>query len=184
LFARAVAGVGTGKRIFLPPSAISRMARSAALLLTLRQPSSAKRVKEATAFFHRSFLARLSSRATDQTPTPHARMGETTAAPLRRSLIHACWIVIQNRREPALDLREAPAIAVGVTSLPVYSGWVRRSRRAVRRVQPDRRHYQKPRDSQTYDSYKYPTFGFHFPPPSLNASQRSASAMLVPLRRA
>jgi hypothetical protein len=44
LFARAAAGVGTGKKTFLPPSAISRMARSAALLLTLSQPPSAKRV--------------------------------------------------------------------------------------------------------------------------------------------
>jgi hypothetical protein len=131
------------------------------------------------------FLARLTSRATDQSPIRHARMGETTAtAPLRRSLIPACRIVIQNRHEPALDPRDASAIAASVTSLPVYGWWVRRSRRAARRIHPDRRHNQKPRDKHTDDSHDYPTFGFHFPPSSLNASQRSASAMLVPLRRA
>ncbi len=92
----------------------------------------------------------------------------TTAAPIRRSLIHACRVVNQNRREPTLDLRDAPAIAAGVTSLPVYGGWVRRSRSAVRRIHPDRRHYQKPRDKQTDDSHEYPTFGFHIPPPWLN----------------
>jgi hypothetical protein len=119
--------------------------------------------------FHRSFLARLSSRAPDHSPAPHARIGETPAAPIRRrSLIHACWIVIQNRREPALNLRDAPAIAAGVTSLPVYGGWVRRSRRAMRRVQPDRRESKHRYDNQTNDSYEYPTFGFHFPPPWLN----------------
>ena len=120
---------------FLPPSAIGRMARSAALLLILRPPSSpAKRVKKGDRrFFTAVFLARLSSRATDLAPTRHARMGETkTATPLRRrGLVHAYRIVIQNRREPALNLRDAHA--AGVTSLSVYGGWVRRSRRAVLR---------------------------------------------------
>jgi hypothetical protein len=85
------------------------------------------------AFFHRSFLARLSLRATHASQTRHARMGETaTAAPIRRrGLVHACHIVIQNRREPTLDLRDAHA--ADVTSLSVYGGWVRRSRRAVLR---------------------------------------------------
>jgi hypothetical protein len=85
------------------------------------------------AFFHRGFLARLSLRTTHASQTRHARMGETaTAAPLRRrGLVYACHIVIQNRREPTLDLRDAHA--ADVTSLSVYGGWVRRSRRAVLR---------------------------------------------------
>ena len=62
-------------------------------------------------------------------------MGETkTAIPLRRrGLVHASRIAIQNRRKPALDLRDAHVIAAGETSLSVYGGRVRRSRRAVLR---------------------------------------------------
>jgi len=135
------------KRQFLPQGAIGRMARLAALLRILRKPSPAKRVQRGgRRFFTEVFLARLSYRASDLTPTRHARVGETkTATPLRRrSLAHACRIVLQNRREPALDLRDAHVIAAGVTSLSVYGGWERRSRRAVRRWQPDHRHYEEP----------------------------------------
>jgi hypothetical protein len=60
---------------------------------------------------------------------PDGRMGGRTTP--RRSLIHACRTVNQNRRQPALDLRDAHA--ADVTSLSVYGGWVRRSRRAVLR---------------------------------------------------
>ncbi len=89
-------------------------------------------------------------------------MGETTtAAPLRRSLIHACPIVIQNQREPALDLRDAHANAAGV--IPRFLGLARSREAAVRH--PDHRHYYKPYAKQTNDCYEYPTFGFHFPPP-------------------
>jgi hypothetical protein len=53
-----------------------------------------------------------------------------TASLCRRGLAHASRIAIESRREPALDLRDAHAIA-GITSLSAYGGWVRRSRRAV-----------------------------------------------------
>jgi hypothetical protein len=56
-------------------------------------------------------------------------MGETTTS--RRGLVHACRFVIQSRREPAVDLRDAHA--AGETSLSVYGGWVSRSRRALLR---------------------------------------------------
>jgi hypothetical protein len=73
------------------------------------------------------------------------RMGKMkTALPLRsRGLVHASLTVIQNPREPALDLRDAHAIAVGVTSLSTYGGWVRRPRRAELRWEPDNRPSQE-----------------------------------------
>src|ERR1700682_5173117 len=102
------------------------MARSAELLSILTPSSPAKRVKRGDRrFFTAVFLARLSCRATDPSQTRHARMGETkTVTPLRRrGLVHASRIVIQNRREPARDLRDAHA--AGVTS--PFPDWVRRS---------------------------------------------------------
>jgi hypothetical protein len=160
---------------FVRPSAIGRLARSAALLLILRQPSSAKRVKRGDwRFFTAAFFSR----------HWHARMGETkTATPLRRrGLVHTCRIVIQNRREPARDLRDAHA--AGVTSLSVYGGWVRRSRRAVLRWHPDHRHYEEPCGKQSNDAYEYPTFSFHFPPPLLNRrpTDDPISRLRLPLR--
>ena len=88
----------------------------------LRQPSRAKRVTEATGF---SPLA-----PQIQAKPGMPAWGETkTATPLRRrGLVHASLIVIQNRRGPARDL--CYAHAAGVTSLSVYGGRERRSRRA------------------------------------------------------
>jgi hypothetical protein len=67
---------------FVRPSAIGRLARSAAFVAHLE----AKRVKRGGwRFFTAVFLARLSSRATDPSQTRHARMGETkTATPRPR----------------------------------------------------------------------------------------------------
>jgi hypothetical protein len=126
-------GVGPSKKILAaerdwPNGALGR------IVAHLEAATSAKRVKRSDwRFFTAVFFARLSSRATDPSQTRHARMGETkTATPLRRrGLVHASRIVIQNRREPALDLRDAHA--ADVTSLSVYGGWERRSRRAVLR---------------------------------------------------
>jgi hypothetical protein len=119
-------------------------------------------------FFTAVFFGAVFSRNRSK-PNPACPHGQgNDPAPLRRSLIQACRTATQNPREPALGLRDALAIAADVTSLPVYGGWVRRSRRAMRRIHPYRRHYQKPCDKQTDDSDKYPTFGFHFPPPWLN----------------
>jgi hypothetical protein len=139
------------------PRAIGRMARSAALLRILGQPSPAQRVNGgARRFFHRLFLARL-SRATYPSQTRHARMGETTTAtPLRRrGLVHAS--------EPARDLRDAHA--AGVTS--PFPDWVRRSQ-LVYRWHPYHRHYEEPCGKQTNDAYEYQNFLTHFPPPLLN----------------
>jgi hypothetical protein len=100
---------------------ISRTARSAALLLILRQLSAAKRAKtDDSCFFRSLFGAAFLSRHTPS-QTRNARLGETTTS--RRGLVHAYRFVIQIRREPALDLRDAHAASV--TSLSVYGGWVR-----------------------------------------------------------
>ena len=117
----------------LRPSAIGRMARSAALLLILRQPSPAKECQERRQVFFSQFLRCglfLAPHPEPNPECPHGRDddGRTTS---RRGLVHACRFVIQTRREPAVDLRDAHA--AGVTSLSVYGGWVRRSRRAVLR---------------------------------------------------
>lgn len=92
-------------------------------------------------------------------------MGETTtAAPLlRRGLVHASRTVNQNGRDPALDLRDAHA--ADVTSLSVYGGRERRSRRAGCRWQPDNRESYHRYDNQTKDPDEYQEFSFHFRPP-------------------
>ena len=88
------------------------------------------------------FSVRLSFRATDPSQTRHTRMGETTAAaPLRRrGLVHACLIVIHNWRKPALDLRDAHAIAAGV--IPRVLSLARSRDAAV--WHPNKREYQEP----------------------------------------
>ncbi|MGH6823785.1 MAG: hypothetical protein ACREC4_09925, partial [Methylocella sp.] len=93
-------------------------------------------------------------------------MGETTAAaPIRRrGLVHAFRIVTQNRREPALNLRGARAVAAGV--IPRFLCSARNPRSTAWHA--DHRHYDEPYGKQSNDSHEYPTFGFHFPPPKLN----------------
>jgi hypothetical protein len=108
----------------MQPSAIGQMARSAVIVARL------------------FFSVRFSFRATDPSQTRRARMGETTAAaPLRRrSLVHACLIVIHNWWKPALDLGEAHAITAGV--IPRFLGLARSRDAAV--WHPDHREYQEP----------------------------------------
>jgi hypothetical protein len=146
---------------FVRPSAIGRLARSAALLLILRQSASRGAAGVSSPRFSwRGFLLAPQIRAKPGMPAWARRRRP------HRGLVHACRIVIQNRREPARDLRDARA--AGVTSLPVYGGWVRRSRRAMLRWHPDKRESQERCDSHTNESHEYPTFSFHFPPPLLN----------------
>ena len=143
------------------------MARSAALLLILRQPPPAKRVNGRDSLSLTAvFPVRISSRATDPNPTRHGRMGETkTATPFRRrGLVHACRIVIQTQRKRALDLRDARAIAPGV--IPRFLSSARNPRSTL--WHPDHRHHDEPYAKQTNDPHEYPTFGFHFRPPLLN----------------
>jgi len=123
-FACARGGRRRNKQKTMQPSAIGRMARSAVLLLSC------------------FFSVRLSFRATDPSRTRHARMGETTAAaPLRcRGSVHACLIVIHSWRKPALDLRDAHAIAADVISRLLS---LARSRDAAV-WHPDHREYQEP----------------------------------------
>ena len=87
------------------------------------------------------FSVRLTFRAAHPSQTRHTRMGETTAAaPLRRrGLVHACQIVIHNWRKPALDLRDAHAIAAGV--IPRVLSLARSRDAAV--WHPDKREYQE-----------------------------------------
>src|SRR5258707_4422256 len=70
---------------FVRPSAIGRLARSAALLLILRQPSSAKRVKRGDwRFFTAAFFSR--HRSEPNLACPHGRDedGHTTTPPRPR----------------------------------------------------------------------------------------------------
>jgi hypothetical protein len=166
---------------FLRPSAIGRMARSAALLLILRQPPRQSASRGATGvfslrFFLRGFLLAPQIRAKPGMPAWARRR---RPALRRRGLVHACRIVIQNRREPARDLRDAHA--AGVRS--PFPDWVRRSQ-LVHRWHPDHRHYEEPCGKQSNDAYEYPTFFCHFPPPLLNRRPPDdpISRLRLPLR--
>ena len=165
LFARAAAGVGTGKNFAAerdwPNGALGGIVAHFEAAIAGKARHGGDCLFFTAVFFGAAFFSR--HRSEPNPACPHGRDDDGRTTIPRRGLVHACRIVIQNRREPALDLRDAHA--AGVTSLPVYGGWERRSRRAVRRRHPDHRHYQKPCDKQADDSHEYPTFGFHILPP-------------------
>ena len=142
---------------FVRPSAIGRLARSAALLLILRQSASRGAAGVSSPRFSwRGFLLAPQIRAKPGMPAWARRRRPHHYAAAASSTLAGSLFKTGAARD---------AHAAGVTSLSVYGGWVRRSRRAVLRWHPDHRHYEEPCGKQSNDAYEYPTFSFHFRPP-------------------